>query len=69
MFPKGPVRPEAHVDFIEGESRCVGPETYSPRIDAILKVGNSKSMIPRNFPPERKVEPDEPGPDHYNLPD
>lgn len=68
MFAKGS-RPEPRPEYIEGMDRAVGPETYSPKIDFILKTGTSKPMLERKFPPERHLDPNEPGPGHYTLPD
>lgn len=47
----------------------VGPANYKPNIDAVLKTGTSKQMLGRSMVTERRIDPNEPGPGHYTLPD
>lgn len=47
----------------------IGPQTYNPNINAMLKTGTSKKMLGRSFLPEQRIDPDNPGPGHYALPD
>lgn len=49
--------------------KIVAPDRYYPNADATMRVGTSKQMLGKSNIPERKMNPDEPGPGQYNPPD
>lgn len=49
--------------------KTVAPGRYDPNVNATMRVGTSKQMLGKSDIPERKMNADEPGPGHYNLPD
>jgi hypothetical protein len=46
----------------------VGPGSFDPNINAVLKVGTSKKILAKNPIPDHR-DVNEPGPGAYDLPD
>ena len=62
-------RSDPVTDLNQKQMAGVGPANYKPNIDAVLKTGTSKQMLGRSMVTERRIDPNEPGPGHYTLPD
>lgn len=67
LFGKG-TRDDAVTQMNHESMKNVGPGSYNPDWNQVMRVGTSKKMLSRTVQSEKRLETIEPGPGQYQLP-